>query len=159
MFALDSDPRVMRHGSKPKTDRTAFMADFRERLARQPDREPLGYWALERRSDGTVLGRVMLIPLGGFAGATADTEIELGYRLHVDAWGQGYATEAARAALTHAFDAATLDRVVALSHPENAASQNVLRKLGFVETGVRQAYGQNSLYFVIERRAWRRRCA
>ena len=60
---------------------------------------------------------------------------ELGYWLTPDAWGRGYATEAGRAMIGIARHALGLKRLDAGYHQGNAASGNVLRKLGFRETG------------------------
>ena len=51
------------------------------------------------------------------------------------AWGRGYATEAARAAIGWVLDHTATESIVATTHPENAASQRVLAKLGFVSAG------------------------
>jgi ribosomal-protein-alanine N-acetyltransferase len=56
--------------------------------------------------------------------------VELGYYLGRPAWGQGYATEAARACLRYGFETCRLPRVVAVVRTENQASRHVLEKLG-----------------------------
>lgn len=60
---------------------------------------------------------------------------EFGFILHPDAWGRGFATEAATAFLDYAFATYPIDAVTADVDPRNAASLGVLRKLGFAETG------------------------
>lgn len=61
---------------------------------------------------------------------------ELGYWLGVDHWGKGFATEAARAAIDHAFEEFDADRVQAGARVTNPASRHVLEKCGFQWTGV-----------------------
>jgi RimJ/RimL family protein N-acetyltransferase len=68
---------------------------------------------------------------------SGDTEI--GWHFHPAAWGRGYASEAASAVLAHAF-ARGLDRVVAVTHPDNAASQAVCRRIGMTPRGRTDAY-------------------
>jgi RimJ/RimL family protein N-acetyltransferase len=63
-------------------------------------------------------------------------EIEIGWRLVRAAWSQGYATEAARPVLNHAFHTIGLQRVVADIDPANAASVGVARKLGLAPDGI-----------------------
>ncbi len=63
--------------------------------------------------------------------------VEMGFHLVPSCWGKGYATEAARAVLTYAFRSMRVSRVFAGHHPQNDASQTVLRKLGFVQQGER----------------------
>src|SRR4051812_38904681 len=57
-----------------------------------------GVWAAEVAGTGTVAGTVLLKPLPGGVG-----EVEVGWHLHPDCWGRGYATEAARAVIDRAF--------------------------------------------------------
>ena len=86
--------------------------------------------AIERVSDGAFLG---------WCGLTRwnpdHRSASLGYCLRKAAWGQGYATEAARALLQWAFDALDLNRVQAGTDTRNTSSARVLEKLGFVREG------------------------
>ena len=59
-------------------------------------------------------------------------ETEVLWALHPDAWGKGYATEAARAALTFGFETIGLALIFAVTKPENFASQAVMKRLGLV---------------------------
>ncbi|PJI94663.1 GNAT family N-acetyltransferase [Luteimicrobium subarcticum] len=104
--------------------------------------QPLGIRAVTRASDGQRLGSVLLKPIP--ASGTADPpqpsgDVEIGWHLHPDAWGHGYATEAASAVLAAGF-ASGLDRVVAVTHPDNVASQAVCRRLGMRSLGLSDAY-------------------
>jgi len=65
---------------------------------------------------------------------------QLGYWLRSDCWGEGYATEAGRAVLAHAFDQLGLDRVSSCVFVDNPASLRVQKKLGFVEVGTHRGY-------------------
>jgi ribosomal-protein-alanine N-acetyltransferase len=73
-----------------------------------------------------------LIGYCGFFLQTVDDmeELEIAYRLDPSYWGQGIATEAARAVRDHAFDDLQLSRVISLIHPENIASRRVAEKNG-----------------------------
>lgn len=64
-------------------------------------------------------------------------EAELGYRLHVRAWGQGYATEGAVELLRRGFDTAGLERVFATTMAVNLASRRVLERAGLTPVGIR----------------------
>jgi len=83
----------------------------------------LGCWAIEVRDTGVVAGTLLLKPLPGDGG-----EIEVGWHLHPDSWGHGYATEAARAALAHGF-AHGLPVIYAVVRPDNERSLAVVRRL------------------------------
>ena len=76
-----------------------------------------------------IVGVVSLIP--------RDDEIMLGYWYTPSVWGRGYATEAGRAAVDIARHAMGAHRLSSRYHADNPASGNVLRKLGFRETGAR----------------------
>ena len=85
-------------------------------------------WAIEARDSGGFLGYT------GCGPAVPDHPLgphtDIGWRLVRSAWGQGYATEAARAALDDVFARLRLPRVLAYTAPDNARSQAVMRQLG-----------------------------
>ncbi|MGO4300857.1 GNAT family N-acetyltransferase [Leifsonia sp. RAF41] len=58
----------------------------------------------------------------------------MGWHFHPDAWGNGYATDAARRVLQHAFDSG-LKRIIAVAHPDNTASHRVCLRLGMRDAG------------------------
>src|SRR3954463_5222371 len=75
----------------------------------------------------TLRGPATSIGYCGFFHQTVDEkpEIEIGYRLHPDFWGRGFATEAAISVRDHGFTALKSDRLISLIHPENAPSRRV----------------------------------
>ena len=85
-------------------------------------------WIIETR-EGTPVGDLC------FKGLSEDGAAEIGYGIDGAFQGRGYATEALRAALSWAFRHPALQRVEAETDPENAASQRVLAKCGFLPTG------------------------
>jgi RimJ/RimL family protein N-acetyltransferase len=94
-----------------------------------------GLWALELRGSGALVGAVLLLPLPGGGG-----EVEVGWHLNPDHWGQGYATEAGRGALGLAFGACGLAEVLAVVYPDNASSIAVCRRLGMMHLGQTDRY-------------------
>jgi RimJ/RimL family protein N-acetyltransferase len=83
-------------------------------------------------------------------------EVEIYYGFFKDAWGKGYATEAARAMLRFGFEETTLDKIVAGTHPDNIASQKVLQKIGLKKhVGLRKFYNIDSVYFSIFRESYK----
>jgi RimJ/RimL family protein N-acetyltransferase len=143
--ALNADPEVMRFvRDGTPMDRRGSDA-LVERIEEHWRAHGYGLWAVEVRETGA---------FAGFAGLAIPSflpeilpAVEIGWRLGRGHWGQGYATEAARAALRHALDDVGLREVLSLIHPENARSIRVARKLGMTarpprlhaETGVRLA--------------------
>jgi RimJ/RimL family protein N-acetyltransferase len=83
-----------------------------------------GNWAVERREDGVLLGRAGLWCPEGWPG------LEVGWLLARPAWGQGYATEAARAATDWAWSALPAERLISVIHPENDRSIRLAERLG-----------------------------
>jgi len=102
-----------------------------ERFRARSAEPPRGVWAIGRRPDGLALGTVLLLTLPN----DERGEVEIGWHLHPDSWGCGYASEAARAVLGHAF-AAGLPEVLAVTHLDNWPSQGVARKIGMTDQGV-----------------------
>ena len=120
-------------------DRTEAVASIERRRAL--DHPVHGIWAIETLADRSLVGTLLLKPIpasGGQAQQGAD-DVEIGWHLHPEQWGQGYATEAGAAVLAHAF-AAGLSRVIAVTAPENIASQAVCRRLGMRHLGQTGAY-------------------
>ena len=104
-------------------------AVVRERFMRWQVEFGFTFWAVERKEDEELLGFCGLKRADG-RNSTVAGEVEIGWRLREDAWGQGYAKEAAAASLAFAFEKAGAERVVALTVEGNAASWGLMRRLG-----------------------------
>lgn len=105
-------------------------------------------WTVILRETGEVVGDCGVIPI-----AWQGPAFELAYRFGKMAWGQGLATEAGRAALTHAWEATDLPEITGVTDLRNDASQRVLTKLGFEDLGTTTAYygGEELRHFRILR--------
>lgn len=88
------------------------------------------FWAVERKEEGALLGFCGLKRVNAPGGEHLHGAFEIGWRLREDAWGQGYASEAARASLALAFERFGATFVVALTVAGNKASQKVMERLG-----------------------------
>jgi RimJ/RimL family protein N-acetyltransferase len=86
------------------------------------------FWVVERRDDGALLGFCGLKRSNQAGGPQG--MMEVGWRLREDAWGQGYAREAASAALDLAFDHFHAEEVIALTVAGNTASWGLMLRLG-----------------------------
>ncbi|MEH1169776.1 GNAT family N-acetyltransferase [Micromonospora sp. CPCC 205539] len=121
----------------PMTDpaqATARQRLWQDRFA--ADQGRYGNWAIEVRDTGLVVGTLLLKPLPGRDRSRRTEDIEVGWHLHPDAWGHGYATEAARAAVAREFAAGTRE-IYAVVSPGNDASMAVARRLGMTHVGRR----------------------
>lgn len=144
LIALDSDHAVMRYVGSPAGVKSPEVTLERVRQRIATDHGQLGFWRIEARGDGTFHGLGALIPM------PTGQDVELAYRLVRRVWGQGIATEAGAALVDYAFRTLCLPRVVAVTYPENAASQRVLTKLGFAAHGERDYKGARTVFFVRE---------
>jgi RimJ/RimL family protein N-acetyltransferase len=106
-----------------------------------------GNWAIERTADGVLLGRCGLWRPEGWPG------LEIGWKLARHAWGQRYATEAARAAMSWAWTTLDAPRLISVIHPENGASIRVAERLGLRPARDDVINGQPVVIFDIARPA------
>lgn len=110
-----------------------------------------GFWAVEERESGVMVGRVGCWRPEGWPG------LEVGWTLRRSFWGRGYATEAARASVEHAFAKLNQSRVVSLIAPENAASIRVAERLGEKPGGEWDVFGTRVIIYGIGREEWESR--
>ncbi|MGZ8285960.1 MAG: GNAT family N-acetyltransferase [Allosphingosinicella sp.] len=133
-------------------------AAVRERFMAWQEARGFTFWAVERRGDGDLLGFCGL-KIADDAGSPVEGELEIGWRLREDSWGQGYAKEAAGASLDFAFGPLAAPWVVALTVAGNAASWGLMERLGMTRRpdldyeGPDWAKGRVIVYR-IERRQW-----
>jgi RimJ/RimL family protein N-acetyltransferase len=83
---------------------------------------PAGRWAIERREDGKVIGGAVLLPL-----PPGNEDIEIGWQLHPEVWGQGYATETTHALANWTFGH-DIDELFAVVRPGNTRAAATVRR-------------------------------
>jgi RimJ/RimL family protein N-acetyltransferase len=94
---------------------------------------PAGRWAVELSENGRLIGGATLLPL------PPDAEFEVGWQLHPDAWGHGYATETGLALSRWAFEQG-IDQVIALMRPANVRAVATVRRIGMQWVGETEKY-------------------
>ena len=121
---LLGDPLVMRYYRSPKT-RAESLAWIEWNLDNYRELG-FGLWVMELHSTGEYVGDCSLTvqEIGG------QKDVEVGYHVRSELWGQGFATEAATACREYARDRLRLRRLIAITHPKNGASRAVARKIG-----------------------------
>ncbi|WP_222703808.1 GNAT family N-acetyltransferase [Sphingomonas xanthus] len=124
---MGQDPEVMRHFPSLLT-KTQSDAMIDERFEAHFDQHNFGFWALERRSDRCFLGFAGISKVG--FQCPIEGQVEIGWRLARHAWGQGFAFEAASAAMNYGFGHLGLDRIVAMTVIGNERSRRLIAKLG-----------------------------
>ena len=123
---LCADAGVMEHF--PSTLTPAQSAEFVARIRQHFVKCGYGFWAVECRNGPPFIGFVGLMQVGFNAPFTP--AVEIGWRLAREAWGRGYASEAASAALRWAFESLELDEVVSFTVPANTRSWKVMERIG-----------------------------
>jgi RimJ/RimL family protein N-acetyltransferase len=123
--ALNADPEVREFlgGTLTREQSAAALGRFRDDLAARG----WGWWAVEVAGTGEFAGFAGLDPVEK---EMPFTGVEIGWRLARQAWGQGYATEAARACLGYGFDTLRLPEILAVAAAGNVRSHAVMRRLG-----------------------------
>ena len=129
---LNADPEVMRHFPAPLTrEQSDALA---EREGRRIKLLGWGLWSVEVTESAQFIGFVGLAEPSFEAHFTP--AIEVGWRLAHNAWGRGYASEAARAAAAFGFDELRLDEIVSFATVENVRSLKVMERIGMTHDPV-----------------------
>jgi RimJ/RimL family protein N-acetyltransferase len=123
----------------PAMDRISDLDAMRVLLQRWIDQDaqlasPAGRWAMQDTRDGSVIGGVILLPL-----PPGDDDLEIGWQLRPDVWGQGYATEATHGVAGWAFTQ-DIDEIFAVVRPGNARAAATARRNGMSWVGETDKY-------------------
>jgi RimJ/RimL family protein N-acetyltransferase len=152
LAAILADPEVAHDWPAPLTP--AQSSDRLARYAAHIARLGFGKFAVERRADGALLGYVGVAEI--FPELPVYPGLEIGWRLAREAWGAGFAAEAARASLAHVFSRTEAREVIAFTAPTNDRSLAVMRRLGLRRDAARDfryPQGGEASVFVADRAA------
>jgi RimJ/RimL family protein N-acetyltransferase len=149
---LNADPEVMEFLGPPLTrgqsDAIAAASNRRHEI------EGIGFLAIERLSDGALLGTAGLQREPWYP-----DDLELGWRLARKYWGNGYATEAARSWVDYAFTDLDLPRVISITDAPNRKSIAVMQRIGMTFDHMAQLEEDGETFeaviYSITQRAWR----
>lgn len=126
--AINADPRVMEYlPARLTREESDALAD---RIEAHFAEKGFGLWAVEVVGGPRFIGGVGLLTVSFEAQFTPN--VEIGWRLAADQWGNGYATEAATAALEYGFGCLGLDEVVSFTVPANIRSRAVMERIGMM---------------------------
>ncbi|WP_224999990.1 GNAT family N-acetyltransferase [Cesiribacter sp. SM1] len=126
MAALNADPEVMAYFPGTASEEETYR--FIERMQQQYAERGFCYFAVDKLEDGEFIGFIGLSEQNYQAYFTPCTDI--GWRLKKSAWGQGFATEGAKACLDYTFSRLGLEKVYAVAPLVNTPSENVMKKIG-----------------------------
>lgn len=126
---MNKDAEVMKYFPKTLTDEESF--ELVQRINLLFDKNSFGLFAVESKLTKQFIG------FTGFSIPTFDAFftpcIEIGWRYKKEAWGQGFATEAAKACLKYGFDTLQFDKVVSFTSAINLNSIKVMQKIGMTK--------------------------
>jgi ribosomal-protein-alanine N-acetyltransferase len=126
IYALRSDDRVQKYIDRPKAKAVENARKFIEKIAKGIPENRWLYWGIAIKGQPKLIGTFCLWNFVEQANSA-----EIGYELHPDHQGKGYAKEAVLRVLDYAFKTLDLGSVTAVVHPENERSLQILNKNSF----------------------------
>ena len=146
---LNSRPEVMRYISgRPETAEETAATIARVKAAWRS----FGYswWAFIDRASGELIGAGCIQHLA----REPANPLEIGWRLLPSTWGQGYASEAARAMAGFAFEVLAVPTLLAVCDQDNLASAKVMQRLGMHYRGIERWYDIDTTVYAMAREQW-----
>jgi RimJ/RimL family protein N-acetyltransferase len=149
LLAMNSMPEVMRYitGKPDSPEDTQAMI---ERVKARWAEDGFSWWSMFELASGRLIGACGVMYLG----RDPANPLELGWRLRPEAWGQGFASEAAARIAQFAFDDLDAPLVCAICHPDNLASSRVMERLGMHYRGEELWYDRNVAVYQMTRAQW-----
>jgi ribosomal-protein-alanine N-acetyltransferase len=146
IFAMRSDPEVMRFIRAPQN--RIETVNWLNLVSSRWESDHIGFCAIVEKQNKKFIGWCGLWRLK----ETGD--LEIGYAIAKNAWGKGFATEAARAFLQYAFERLKPDKIVAVAEPENLFSRRVMEKLGMKFVRLGKFYNGELVQYAVSRESW-----
>jgi len=142
LFAMRSDPRVMRHIGRPQASTRQDALDLIDRIEANLDANEGITWGMTTHGNDTVIGTI------GYYRLKLEHHLgEIGYMLHPDHWGKGLMSEALDACVSHGFAKLGFHRIEGITDPANGASRKLLERSGFVhEATLQENYYWNGVF-------------
>ena len=126
LWALYCNPNITKYIPDAPRSREEAQEELEWHMHGHPKHPELGLWATIHKETGKFIGRCGLLPWT----IEEQYDVEVAYTLAQEYWGQGLATEVAKAILQYGFETLYLSRLICLIDPENIASQRVAEKMG-----------------------------
>ncbi len=141
IFAMRSDRDVMRFIREPQNRNETL--NWLKLVSRYWKTEKIGFCAMIEKTTNKFIGWCGLWRL------KETGELEIGYAIAREFWGNGFATEAARKFLGYGFDELNFEKIVAVAAPENRASRRVMEKLGMTFDHIGRFYERDLAHYSI----------
>jgi RimJ/RimL family protein N-acetyltransferase len=143
LHRIMNEPDIMQYFPRTDAPDMERVQGLIERQFMQWKEYNLGWWAVVPH------GQTELIGWNGLQYLPETNDVEVGYLLSRQFWGQGLATEGAKASLEFGFKTLGLPQINGLTHPENTASQNVLKKCGMHYVERKEYFGMQLFRYVL----------
>jgi ribosomal-protein-alanine N-acetyltransferase len=145
LWALYCDPEITKYIPDAPRSRQEAQEELEWHMNGHPRFPELGLWATIHKETGKFIGRCGLLPWT----IEGQEEVEVAYTIAREYWGQGLASEAARAILQYGFEKLNLPRLISLIDADNIASQRVAEKIGMrFEKEARDELGPFLIYSI-----------
>lgn len=145
IFELDSDARVMEFIRPPITQPLQAQGGYDRIMNTRLIDSRFGNWVAVTKNTNEKIGWFCLKYID-------NTDlVEVGYRLLYKYWGNGYATEGAKALIDYGFNNCNLNEIVGITHPNNKRSQHVLEKCGLRFIKEWYVYETDVFYYSIKK--------
>jgi ribosomal-protein-alanine N-acetyltransferase len=145
LYAILHEPEILRYFPNPAPPAHERVERLISSFLDHWQQHRYGWWAVEPLQNPA---------LAGWCGLTylpETDEVEVAYLLGHAFWGKGLATEAAEACLKFGFEQVGLERIIAIVHPDNIASQRVVEKNGMTLLDHNQYFGMDCLRYELFR--------
>lgn len=155
LFAIFSDPEVMRYWSHRPFNRPSQAVDYLAEIRQGFESKTLFQWGLARAEDDLVIGTCTLWQLD-----PRNQRAEVGFALARDHWGQGWMSDGLTTLIGYSFSTLGLRRLEADVDPANAASIALLERMGFVREGLMrerwlvEGVASDSVFLGLLRKDW-----
>jgi ribosomal-protein-alanine N-acetyltransferase len=159
LYRMDSLPAVHEFlGTSPLTE-VAQAAEVIQSIQKQYEDHGTGRLAVFERESDRFVGWAGIRYYEGVGENNRSDYYDLGYRLHPDFWGKGYATSAARLLLEHAFMILNIPTIVGVADVRHVASNKILQNIGFIlrETFMDE-YNNECNWFEMSKASWMLKC-
>ena len=147
LWALYCNPEIIKFIADAPRSREEAKQELEWHMNGHPRFPELGLWATIHKQTGKFIGRCGLLPWT----IDGQNEVEVAYTIAQEYWGQGLATEAARAILNYGFEKLNLSRLISRIEAENIPSRKVAEKIGMAfEREARDEMGPFLIYSIIK---------
>ena len=143
LHSILNEPNILQYFPRPDAPDMKRVQEMVERQLAHWEEHNLGWWAVVPHRETELVG------WNGLQYLPETDEVEVGYLLSKQVWGRGYATEGAKASLKFGFETLAQEQIIGLTHPENTASQNVLKKCGMRYSEQKEYFGMQLFRYAL----------